>query len=180
MMQPLISEVLIMRKKKIDITASTRFTMIFCLCIVVFAAFLLVFLMFFPIRMENPVNGINEKLIASAASETTVTTDVTTTTSATTVFSNTRQTTDRNRVTTTVYTETVRDNGYSPSYGNNNNNYVPPAVTQAPVTAPAVSSATEPVITTAAPVVTEPPVTEVPVQTAPPAIDDSGSGDTEE
>lgn len=96
-----------MKMKKSSITSSTKLTMAICAGIVLFSAALLVFLIFFPIPMENPSNGINEKLIASATTyEITTTTTVTTTTS----FVNTRKTTDRNRETTTeTYTETYDD-----------------------------------------------------------------------
>lgn len=98
-----------MDKKKFSITNSTKLTMVICASIVLFSAALLVFLIFFPIHMENPSNGINEKLIASVTTVTTTTstTEVTTTTS----FINTRKTTDRNRETTTTYTEVYYD-GY--------------------------------------------------------------------
>lgn len=114
-----------MKNKKWNITNSTKLTMIFCGSVVAFSAILLVFLIFFPLKMENPANGINEKLIASAMSTTTISTE---SISSTTVssFVNTRKTTDKNHVAVTTFTETITetDNNYNyQDYNNYNNNY---------------------------------------------------------
>lgn len=156
-----------MKKRTVQITASTKLTMIFCGCTVVLAVLLFTFLVFFPIRMDNPKNGINQKLIASATTQPAVTTTAPagTTPEASAVFSNTRQTTDRNRGTVTVFTETI----WQPpnNYSDYNNDYPQPIVTQAPVvpTAPSVVETQSPIDETQPPVVeTQPPV----VETAPP------------
>lgn len=126
-----------MSKKKWGITDSTKLTMIFCGCVVAFSAILLIFLMFFPLKVEDPANGINEKLIASGKATTVTTTNITTTVSS---FINTRQTTDKNHITTTIFTETVNDdydyNGYDYDYNDfdyNDYNYDTPIYTQPPV-----------------------------------------------
>lgn len=109
-----------MKNKKWNIANSTKLTMIFCGSVVVFSAILLVFLMFFPLKMENPANGINEKLIASAMSTTTISTESTTATTVSS-FVNTRKTTDKNHVAVTTFTETVTetvDDDYYDDYNN--------------------------------------------------------------
>jgi len=105
--------------------------MIFCGSVVAFSAILLVFLMFFPLKMENPANGINEKLIASAMSTTTISTESTTATTVSS-FVNTRKTTDKNHVAVTTFTETItevvddynyQDYDNYDNYNNYNDNY---------------------------------------------------------
>lgn len=120
-----------MKNKKWNMTNSTKLTMIFCGSVVAFSAILLVFLMFFPLKMENPANGINEKLIASAMSTTTISTESTTATTVSS-FVNTRKTTDKNHVAVTTFTETItevvddynyQDYGNYDNYNNYNDNY---------------------------------------------------------
>ena len=153
-----------MKKNKIDITSSTKFTVIFCGCTVLFAVILFAFLTYFPIKMENPANGINEKLIASAET-TTATTTTTSYVSTTESFINTRQTTDRNRVTTATYAEIVTSKAADTPVYTRKNTYAPAVTTKVYTTA-----AQPPVITTEAPVVTEEPVnTPAPIVTDPPA-----------
>lgn len=109
------------QKRTVMITASTKMTMIFCACTVGLALLLFLFLILFPIKVDNPKNGINEKLIASATTAPMVTTPTTETTES---FSNTRQTTDRNRVTTTTKTETLWEaQNYDDSDYDNSNIY---------------------------------------------------------
>lgn len=136
-----------MSKIKCSITDSTKLTMIFCGCVVAFSAILLVFLMFFPLKVEDPANGINEKLIASGKATTVTTTNITTTASS---FINTRQTTDKNHITTTTFTETVNDNyEYNDDYYDYNdfdyNDYDTPIYTQPPVITDFLTS--DPVVT---------------------------------
>ena len=112
------------QKRTVMITASTKLTMIFCACTVGLALLLFLFLILFPIKVDNPKNGINEKLIASATTAPMVTT-TTTATQTTEGFSNTRQTTDRNRVTTAATrTETLWEaQNYDDSDYDNSNIY---------------------------------------------------------
>lgn len=153
-----------MKKNKIGITSSTKFTVIFCGCTVLFAVILFAFLTFFPIKMENPANGINEKLIASAET-TTATTTTASYVSTTESFINTRQTTDRNRVTTAANTEVVTGAASNTVAYTRKNTYTPIVTTKAHTVA-----TQPPVITTEAPVVTEEPVnTPAPIVTDPPA-----------
>ncbi|MBQ8688494.1 MAG: hypothetical protein IJ512_08155 [Ruminococcus sp.] len=173
-----------MKKNPVQITASTKLTMIFCACIVGVAVLLFTFLVFFPIKVDNPKNGINEKLIAAATTaepvetapmETTVpdvgTSDETTTETS---FSFTRRTTDKERgYTGTTTTRTIWQEpewNYNNEYNNNQNNYNPV------VTYPVVPGTTAPPVytdtpSTDAPVIdTDTPVTDAPVVTdAPPA-----------
>ncbi|MBQ8724456.1 MAG: hypothetical protein IJY74_02140 [Oscillospiraceae bacterium] len=191
-----------MKKKNSMITSSTKITMIFCGCTTAFAALLFTFLFFFPLKMENPVNGINEKIIAeqqnAAVTEITESTTVTTSvTTETTTYSNTRQTTDRDRVTSTVYTKTVwkTDVYIDPSYGFG---YEEEPYEEPVKTTTAVSGTTEPLqtdvtditeetvvtevptVTDTPPVVTDAPQTEAPVVTEAPVIESDENGGSEE
>ncbi|MBQ8515501.1 MAG: hypothetical protein IJ496_08895 [Ruminococcus sp.] len=163
-----------MKKKTVQITASTKLTMVFCGSTVVLAVLLFTFLVFFPIKMDNPKNGINQKLIASATTQPAITTTAPeeAVTETDTVFSNTRLTTDRNRGTVTVFTETIRpsQNSYNNSDYNDYNDTPQPVITQAPTvsTGPAVIETQLPSVETQPPVIeTQPPVAE----TDPPAVE---------
>lgn len=185
-----------MKNKTTMITSSTKITLIFCACTLAFAVLLFTFLFFFPVKMENPANGINEKLIAeqqnAATAETTaITTGTTETVTTTTTYSNTRLTTDRSRTTSTTFTQTVwqTDIYIDPSYGFDYEyeeyyTYTEPKVTTTAGTVSPVqtdvtvvtgeqSGTGEPVVTDAPPVVTDVPQTEAPVVTEAPVLENN-------
>ena len=182
-----------MKNKEPMITTSTKTTIIFCVCTLLFAALLFTFLFFFPVKMENPANGINEKIIAEQQnfSATIVTAGTTVTTApvtSETTYSNTRKTTNRNRITTTVSTEAVwmTDVFIDPAYGfdqefEENYYYEEPVIPDVTTAAPVITDIAditdapdvpyEPIVTDAPPVFTDAPEADVPAVTQAPVLD---------
>lgn len=174
-----------MKNKNVQITASTKLTMIFCACTVGLAVLLFTFLVFFPIKVDNPKNGINQKLIAAATTaepseaaptETTAVTTEPTEEDATTEtsFSFTRRTTDKERgYTGTTTTRTIwQEPEWNYEYDNGYNNDLPvatypvypvfPGTTAPPVIGTDAPATVPPVIATDAPSTDAPIVTEAP------------------